>query len=64
MILVVVNGIFNEKQLFPNKNRMEPYLVESLFTVWFPIAALRSLVAVRYFGGDIWKKSGLVQICS
>ena len=50
MILVVVNGIFNEKQLFPNKNRMEPYLVESLFTVWFPIAALRSLVAVRYFG--------------
>ena len=30
--------------------RMEPYLVVSLFTVWFPIAALRSLVAVRYSG--------------
>ena len=50
MILVVVNGIFNEKQLFANKKRMEPYLVVSFFTVWFPIAALRSLVAVRYSG--------------
>lgn len=38
MILVVVNGIFDEKQLFPNKNRMELYLVVSLFTVWFPVA--------------------------